>query len=271
MVKTLMDSELICNADGSIYHLALKPGELAERIIFVGDPDRVGIVSYHFDKIELTRQKREFVTHTGIYKGKRFSVVSTGIGTDNVDIVLNEADALFNVDFNTRTIKSNLTTLTCVRVGTCGGLQAHIPTDAFVASRSGLGFDGLLHCYDINYSKREKALTAAIKKQCRDFACQRLLPYACDACPQLLDVFSDVCQVGLTATCTGFYGPQGRQIRLKPQMVDFLDVITDFCFEEDVIANFEMETAALYGLGNALGHRCLSLSMVVANRVSGEF
>ena len=272
MSTTLKASEFICNNDGSIYHLALKPGELAQNIIFVGDPDRVGIVSRHFDSIELTRQKREFVTHTGYYNNKRFSVISTGIGTDNVDIVLNEVDALFNIDFNTRRLKSNLTSLNCVRIGTCGGLQKDTPTDSFIASKSSIGFEGLMHCYEVDYTAREKALTNAITTHCHGFAHQKLLPYVTDGAPNLLDLFSKTCTTGLTATCSGFYGPQGRELRLKAQMPDFLDRIANFVFEsKERITNFEMETAGLYGLSKALGHQCLSLSVIVANRTTGEF
>lgn len=271
MGSALPASEFICNDDGSIYHLALKPGELAHNIIFVGDPDRVSIVSRQFDTIELTRQRREFVTHTGVYNNKRFSVISTGIGTDNVDIVLNEVDALFNIDFKTRMLKSNVTALNCVRIGTCGGLQPYTLTDSFIASKSSIGFDGLMHCYKVDYTARETALTEAITQHCHGFANQKLLPYVTDGAPSLLDLFSHTCTVGLTATCSGFYGPQGRQLRLKAQMPDFLDQITDFTFDTERITNFEMETAGLYGLGKALGHRCLSLSVVVANRTTGQF
>ncbi len=275
MNDKLTNAELIINQDGSIYHLALCPGELAERIILVGDPDRVAQVSRQFDRIELTRQKREFITHTGYYKGQRLSVISTGIGTDNIDIVVNEIDALFNVDVGKRSIKSTLTPLVLVRVGTCGGLQADIATDDIVASSGGIGFDGLLHYYDVTYTEPEQRLADAISQHCQQYANQRLLPYACDADPELVNLFANHCHVGLTATCAGFYGPQGRHIRLKPQMTDFLELIQQFCVNRgdsvERIVNFEMETAALYGLGNALSHRCLSLSTVVANRVTGEF
>lgn len=271
MRTSLADSELICNADGSIYHLALQPGELAERIILVGDPDRVPKVSRQFDSIELTRQKRELITHTGYYQGKRFSVISTGMSTGNIDIVVNEIDALFNVDFNKREIKPTLTSLTLVRIGTCGGLQADVPTNGTVVSSSGIGFDALMHCYDIEYNKHEQALTDAITTHCQDYANQRAFPYVCEGCPDLIQAFSQHGYVGLTATCGGFYGPQGRQIRLKPQMKDFLDVLQQFNFEDERIANFEMETSALYGIGKALGHRCLTVATVVANRVTGEF
>lgn len=271
MRTQLADSELICNRDGSIYHLALHPGELAEKIILVGDPDRVAKVSQQFDSIELTRQKRELITHTGEYNGQRISVISTGMSVGNIDIVVNEIDALFNVDFKKREIKSNLTSLTLVRVGTCGGLQADVPTNATVVSSSGVGFDGLLHCYDIPYTEHERALTDAMTTHCDGYAYNRLLPYICDGCPELINRFSQHGHVGMTATCGGFYGPQGRQIRLKPQMQNFLDLIQQFCYQDQRIVNFEMETSALYGLGKALGHRCLSLCTVVANRVTGEF
>ncbi|MCD6055291.1 MAG: phosphorylase [Gammaproteobacteria bacterium] len=270
MNKPFNNAELVCREDGSVYHLALHPGELAEKIILVGDPERVGLVSAQFDNIELKRQEREFITHTGWYKGERFSVISTGIGTDNVDIVINELDALFNVDFKKREPKSELTSLILVRVGTCGALQAAIPVDDFIVSSSGIGFDGLLHCYDVTYNEHEKLLTQAVMQHCQGFANQRLLPYVCDGDKGLIKAFSTNCHVGLTVTCTGFYGPQGRQIRLKPQMADFLDVISRFHFQEEYTANFEMETSGLYGLGRALGHRCLSLSRVVVNRITGE-
>lgn len=271
MSERLKESELITRSDGSIYHLALKPGELSDTIILVGDPERVPLVSRHFDKIEISAQSREFKTHTGIYKGRRISVISTGIGTDNIDIVLNEADALFNVDFTERKVKEELTKLTIIRLGTCGGLQEEIATDDIVVSKSAIGFDGLLHFYQIATSEREQKLAQAASDYFATSAKGLLFPYAADGDQHLVDHFKEGVHCGITTSCTGFYAPQGRKIRLTPVQSDFLDRVKEFRFGDEKVTNFEMETSGILGLGKALGHSCVSLSTVVANRVTGKF
>ncbi len=271
MAASLKNSELIINPNGSIYHLALKPEQIADTVVLVGDPERVPMVSNHFDSIEFEAHNREFVTHTGTYKGKRLSVISTGIGTGNIDIVLNEVDALFNVDFDNRVVKDSLTQLTFVRMGTCGGLQEGIQYDEMVVSKSALGFDGLLHFYDLTYSAREQALTEAARVQFHESGKIRIIPYGVDSAPELVEVFSSFSHVGITVSCAGFYGPQGRKIRLRPHRENFLDFVRNFDFEGDKVTNFEMETSGILGIGEALGHKCVSLSTVVANRVTGEF
>ena len=263
----ISDDQLILKPNGRIYHLALCPGELAETIILVGDPGRVAKISRYFDHIELQRENREIITHTGTYQGKRLSVMSTGMGIGCIDIVMTEIDALFNVDFVTRDIKSTPTSLNLVRLGTCGGLQSNIEPGSFVASKSAIGFDGLMHCYQRDYSEHEIALTNAITMHCADFAGGKLLPYVCDGSDELLALFQPHCHVGITATCAGFYGPQGRQIRLPAKNPDLLDQMQSFSYQEEKILNFEMETSGIYGLGQALGHHCLSLSAVLVNRL----
>jgi len=262
----IAESELILNPDGSVYHLNLQPEELAETVIKVGDPDRVAHVSQFFDSIELKKHKREFVTHTGSFAGKRISVVSTGIGTDNIDIVLNELDALANVDFKTRQIKPQIKSLTIVRVGTSGALQKDIPLDAMLVSDYGLGFDNLMHFYDLAYNENELAMTQIAKKH---FA--PIPIYVAQANQQLLNHFKAHAYHGITATCSGFYGPQGRKIRGKMRIENLLDEMRDFQYQDLRITNFEMETSGIYGLGRLLGHRCLSVNTIVANRALQTF
>lgn len=271
MSERLRESELIIRGDGSIYHLALKPGELSDTVILVGDPERVPLVSRHFDKIEFSVQSREFKTHTGLFKGRRLSVISTGIGTDNIDIVLNEVDALFNVDFKERVVKEELTQLSIIRLGTCGGLQEDIDTDAIIASKSVIGFDGLLHFYQTATSEREALLNEEACRCFADSAKGLLFPYTADGDEGLLSHFAEGAHVGITLSYTGFYGPQGRKIRLTPWHSDFLDRARAFRFGKERVMNFEMETSGILALGKALGHKCLSLSTVVANRATGEF
>jgi len=269
-MQRIAESELIINERGAIYHLDTRPEELATTIITVGDPDRVGAVSKYFDKIECKNQHREFITHTGWLAGKRLSVVSTGIGTDNIDIVLNELDALVNIDFATRIIKPELTTLNIIRIGTSGSLQKDIPVDSYVASTHGLGIDNLLNFYRSAHNAEDQQLLQAFITQTQlnnGFA----QPYISGAGSTLLRHFVDGFHQGITVTCPGFYGPQGRVLRLglsNPQLVDNL---TGFSFGHHRISNFEMETAGIYGLGKLLGHQCLSLSAIVANRVEKQF
>jgi uridine phosphorylase len=251
-----------------VYHLDLRPEELAGTVVTVGDPDRVLEFSKHFDTVEVKRQHREFVTHTGMVKGKRLTVLSSGIGPDNIDITMNELDALVNIDFNTREIKQKLSSLNIIRVGTSGSLQADIPVDEFVASTHGLGIDNLLNFYRHEKTEEEIQLLQHFETHVNGLASA---PYISGASPKLLQHFSKDFHQGITVTCPGFYGPQGRVLRLNVQNPNMLERLTDFRFEQHRITNFEMETSAIYGLGKLLGHHCLALNVIVANRVVKEF
>lgn len=259
-------SELVLNADGSVYHLHLLPEHIANTIITVGDPERVSTVSRHFDHLEWQFKKREFVTHTGYIGSKRLTVISTGIGTDNIDIVLNELDALVNIDLQTRTPKQNLTSLNIVRLGTSGSLQADIPIHDIVASAIGVGFDGLMHYYKYNLSPTENDLSNAFGSLENG-----MKPYFVEASTNLLQSIAPNVVQGMTATCSGFYGPQGRKLRLQPTIPDLLDQLQAFSHEKYRFTNLEMETAGIYGLAKLLGHRALSLNVILANRPRGEF
>lgn len=269
-MSQIPESELILNKDGSVYHLNLLPEELAPVVINVGDPDRVAMVSAYFDQIEVKKQKREFVTHTGLYKGKRISVISTGIGTDNIDIVYNELDALVNIDLPTRTIKKDLTSLHLVRIGTSGSLQADIPVDNFVCSTFGLGLDGLLNFYKLINDAEEDQLVQAFRKH---YPSHGILPqsYISRASGKLVDLLSPGMFKGITASCSGFYAPQMRQLRLEPSRMDMIDKLHTFNYGEHRITNFEMETGAMYGLASLLGHHCCSVNVIVANRIAQQY
>ncbi len=269
-MNRIAESELIINDRGAIYHLDLRPEELGHTIITVGDPGRVSEVSKHFDSIEVQRKHREFVTHTGLLGNKRISVISTGIGTDNIDIVLNELDALVNIDFENRTIKSNLTQLTIVRVGTSGSLQANIPVDSFVASTHGLGIDNLLNFYQWENNDEEMHIINAFIEHTQ-IDKQLAAPFIASAGPAIQKHFVNGFHQGITVTCPGFYGPQGRVLRLRLTNPNLIDQLTQFRFGNHRISNFEMETSAIYGLGKLLGHHCLSLNAMVANRVAKTF
>jgi uridine phosphorylase len=269
-MQRIAESELILNSRGAIYHLDLKPDELAQNIITVGDPDRVKEISKHFDKTEVKRQHREFVTHTGLVGNKRISIISTGIGPDNIDIVLNELDALVNIDFETRTINPQLKHLNIIRIGTSGSLQADVPVDSFVASTHGLGIDNLMNFYLHESNEEEKQLL-------QSFVTQTQLhngfgnPYISAASMHLLKHFVNGYHHGITVTCPGFYGPQGRVLRLGISNPQLIERLTSFQFGDNRITNFEMETSAIYGLGKALHHNCLSLSAIIANRIHKNF
>ena len=268
-MKPIAASELIINSRGAAYHVNCRPEEIANTIITVGDPDRVGEVSKHFDSIEFKNQHREFVTHTGFIAGKRISVTSTGIGPDNIDIVLNELDALVNIDFETRMIKPMLTKLNIIRIGTSGSLQAAIPVDSFVASTHAFGIDNLMNFYKHSNNDEESELLRAFVAHTKIDTITK--PYVFGASAALLKEFVAGMHHGITVTCPGFYAPQGRILRLglaKPMLIDEL---TTFSFGNYRITNFEMETAAIYGLGSLLGHNCLSLSAIVANRITQQF
>ena len=270
IMNRIAESELIINNRGAIYHLDCIPTEIATNIITVGDPDRVKEVSKHFDKIECKNQHREFVTHTGFIGNKRISCISTGIGTDNIDIVLNELDALVNIDFATRQIKEQLTHLNIIRIGTSGSLQKNIPVDSFVASSHGLGIDNLLNFYLLQNNNEEEQLV-------QQFITQTQLhnkfahPYISSASGFLLKHFVTGFHQGITVTCPGFYGPQGRVLRMGLANAALIDNLTNFSFGNHRISNFEMETAGIYGLSKILGHHCLSLNAIVANRITKEF
>lgn len=263
-------SELIINNRGAIYHVNCRPEEIADTILTVGDPDRVKTVSKHFDKIEFKNQHREFITHTGYIGNKRLSVTSTGIGPDNIDIVLNELDALANIDLETRTIKEKLTSLKIIRVGTSGSLQKEIPVDSFVASTHGLGLDNLMNFYLQNPNEEEKQILHAFNThmQMNQGISE---PYINGASVSLMKEFVAGFHHGITVTCPGFYGPQGRVLRMGLKQPALIDMLTTFNFGLHRISNFEMETSALYGMSKVLGHQCLSLSAIVANRITKEF
>lgn len=267
---SIKESELILNPDGSIYHLNLKPENISNTIILVGDQDRVNKVSRHFDSIEFETQKREFKTHTGYYKGTRISVISTGIGPDNIDIVLNELDALVNIDFNSRKVKEKLTKLNLIRVGTSGSLQKDVPVDAFVLSTHGLDINGMLHAYEIDKICNPEIENAFIKQT--NWHQNKAKPIVING-SSLLEhkLESDITFKGLTATAGGFYGPQGRVLRLPIQDADLNSKMDDFNHNGTRITNFEMETSAIYGLAKLMGHEALSLNAIIANRVSGTF
>jgi len=263
-------SELILNPDGSVYHLNLKPEHIAQDIIFVGDQNRVEKISSQFDTIEFSFQKREFKTHTGTLNGKRISVISTGIGPDNIDIVLNELDALVNIDLITRQPKSTLTALNIVRIGTSGSLQADIPVDSFVMSKYGLGLDNMLRSYLVDEISNSKMEDSFINHTNWDSRKGRPYVISCsEKLEQLIE--SDKIHKGITATAGGFYGPQGRVLRLGIQDKNLNSKMDNFQFDGNKITNLEMETAAIYGLSKLLGHNALSLNAIIANRATGAF
>lgn len=267
MIKS---SELILNPDGSVYHLNLKPENIAHDIIFVGDPDRVEKITQFFDSIEFSIQKREFKTQTGIYKGKRLTVLSTGIGPDNIDIVLNELDALVNIDLNTRLPKEQLTALNIIRIGTSGSIQADIPVDSFVLSQFGIGLDNMLRSYIVDEITHKDIEEAFITQT--EWNLQKGRPYAI-ACSEVLKkrIESKQMHKGITCTVGGFYGPQGRVLRLPIQDSDLNSKMDHFQFNGNRITNLEMETTAIYGLSALLGHNALSLNAIIANRATGTF
>jgi uridine phosphorylase len=266
----IASSELILNPDGSVYHINLKPGEVAQDIIFVGDQNRVDKITKHFDSIEFSTQKREFKAQTGIYKGKRITVMSTGIGPDNIDIVMNELDALVNVDLETRTVKKELTSLNIVRIGTSGSLQTDIPCDSIVMSQYGLGLDNMLRSYLVAEISEIEMEDAFIQQTNWDLRKGR--PYVIAGSKTLEKrLESDTIFKGFTGTAGGFYGPQGRVIRLGIQDPELNSKMDRFNYNGIKMTNLEMETAAIYGLGRLLGHNCLSLNAIIANRATGTF
>ena len=267
---SIKESELILNPDGSVYHLKLKPNDIADTVIFVGDQDRVKKITKHFDTIEVDKQKREFKTQTGTYKGKRISVISTGIGPDNIDIVLNELDALVNIDLNTREPKEKLTSLNIIRIGTSGSLQDDIPVDSFVISTHGLDLNAMLHAYQITPVTNPDIEEAFIKHT--NWNSNKGRPLIIDNYKGLEYKFeSEQTFKGITATAGGFYGPQGRVLRLPLQDPKLNGKIDSFRFNELRITNLEMETSVIYGLSKLLGHKALSINAIIANRANGTF
>lgn len=266
----IKESELILNPDGSVYHLNLKPEHIANTIIFVGDPDRIENITKHFDVIEFETQKREFKTQTGTYKGKRISVISTGIGVDNIDIVLNELDALVNINLETREVKDTLTSLNIIRIGTSGSLQKDIPVDAFVMSTQSLDLVGLLQAYNIEKHSNSVLENAFIKHT--NWSAKKAYPVVVNASDTLIKQFdSSRINKGITATAGGFYGPQGRVLRLNLSEPEFNSKLDSFNYNNTRITNLEMETAGIYGLAKLLGHHAMSLNAIIANRASGTF
>lgn len=263
-------SELIINPDGSIYHLNLKPGELAPIIITVGDPDRVTMVSQKFDRVELERHHREFLTHTGTYKGIRLSVISTGIGPDNIDIVFNEADALFNIDFSTRTVKDETTSLHFIRIGTSGTIREAIPLDSLLVSEAALGLDNLLQFYPYRLTGAWTGFFEAFLERWAH-AGTVTTPYFAASGSQLVAAAGPHIYRGVTVTAPGFYGPQGRLLRSGGRAAFLYDCLLPFEYGGKRFTNFEMETAAMYGLAALQGHRAVSFNAILANRVTGEF
>ena len=264
------ESELIINEDGSAFHLHLKPEYLADKVILVGDPARVNTVAAHFDNIEHEVSSREFHTITGTYKGKRITVQSHGIGCDNIDIVINELDALANIDFKTRHDNPEHRTLTLVRIGTCGGLQPETPLGTFVASVKSIGFDGLLNYYAARNEVCDLELEKAFVEH-MNWNPIKGAPYVSTACPELIEqIAGNEMYRGITIACGGFYGPQGRQIRMKTEDPNQNEKVEAFRYGDLKIANFEMESSALAGLASILGHKAMTCCMVIANRYAQE-
>lgn len=266
----IQESELILNPNGSVYHLNLHPENIASDVIFVGDQDRVDKVTQHFDSIEFTTQKREFKSSTGIYKGKRLTVISTGIGPDNIDIVLNELDALVNINLKTRTIKPTLTKLNIVRIGTSGSLQKDIPVDSFLMSTFGLDLNGLLMSYQVESISHPETEKAFIKHT--NWSAKKCYPIIVSNSKELeVKISSEKIFKGMTATAGGFYGPQGRVLRLPLQDKTLNSKIDSFNYNGIKVTNLEMETSAIYGLSKLLGHNACSMNAIIANRANGTF
>ena len=270
MKKVFAPSELIINEDGSVFHLHVRPEQLADKVILVGDPGRVQTVAAHFDRMECDIQSREFHTITGTYQGKRITVVSTGIGCDNIDIVMNEIDALANIDFETRTENEQLRSLELVRIGTCGGLQPNTPVGTYIASAKSIGFDGLLNFYAGRNEVCDLAFEEAFKKH-MNWNPLLCAPYVIDANAELIERIGGEEMVrGVTIACGGFFGPQGRELRIPLADPQQNRKVEDFEYQGWKITNFEMESSALAGLARLMGHRAMTCCMVIANRLAGE-
>jgi uridine phosphorylase len=268
--NSLPESELVLNKDGSVYHLHLKDEHIADNVIVVGDQGRVEVISQYFDNVECKVRNREFVTHTGTFKGKRITVLSTGIGTDNIDIVVNELDAAVNIDAVNRVVKTKKRKLNIVRIGTSGALQPDIPVGSFVISDYGLGFDGLIFYYDYKFSAAERELMEWMNHHL-EWPEDLSTPYIAEGSSKLIEKIGAGMINGITATATGFYGPQGRRLSLIPKDPEMNARLTSFSFNEHRVTNWEMETSALYGLGKMLGHECCTCCLIIANRIRQEF
>ena len=268
-MNKIPDSELILNPDGSIFHLHLLPHQISDIILLVGDPGRVEMVSKNFDQIEYKVQNREFATHTGTFNNTKVSVVSTGIGTDNIDIVINELDALVNIDLKERVQKKEHTKLKLIRIGTSGALQEYIPVDSFVLSQFGLGMDGLLHFYKHHFKEEEEILNEFIQQT--GWAAPLNTPYLVKGSTELFEKLKDGMHSGITATACGFYGPQGRRLRLDMAIDGLNEKLTAFQFKDHKVTNFEMETSALFGLSKLLGHEAITACAIIANRIKKEY
>lgn len=266
----LEESELVINKDGSIFHLHLLPHQIADTILIVGDQGRVKQISDHFSEIEHRVENREFVTHTGYYKGKRISVLSTGIGADNIDIVLNELDALVNIDLKTRKIKSEKKSLSIIRIGTSGALQPSVPVDSFVVSQYGIGFDGIAGFYEKLSTLKELEIEKSFFSQV-NWSISTVRPYVAQGDNELIELLSEKALTGITITGNGFYGPQGRSLRINTQQKNLNEQLTNFNVEGLQIMNFEMETSALYALGGMLGHKTATICTVIANRYQKKY
>lgn len=270
MNNFIPETELIINPNGSVYHLNLLPENITDNIIIVGDQGRVEAVSKFFDTIDFKTQNREFITHKGTFKGQPIMVVSSGIGTDNIDILVNELDAAVNIDLKTRCVKEKKRNLNIVRIGTSGALQNDIPVDSYVVSTHGLGFDGLMNYYLDLPSINENGISEAFIQQ-TNWNKNLPYPYAIKGAQELINAIGFDMIHGITATAPGFYGPQGRKLRLTPWVEDFNQQLTDFKYKENRITNFEMETSALYGLGALLGHKTCTVCAIIANRVAKQY
>ena len=269
-MTAIAETELIINSDGSIFHLQLKPEHIAEDILLVGDPGRVSMISNYFEKIEYKIQNREFITHTGYYKGKRISVIATGIGTDNIDIVINELDALVNIDLSSRTIKEEKKSLNFVRIGTCGGLQEDLAVGSFLISEISIGFDGLLNYYEGRNDICELDMEEKFKNF-MDWNPQLASPYFIKSSEDLMRKVGYDIKRGMTISASGFYGPQGRELRLNIQDRNINEKIRAFRYGERYITNYEMESSALAGLSKLLNHNATTVCVVIANRYAKEF
>lgn len=268
-MRIIPNSEFIVNPDGSAFHLHIKPEQLSDKIVMMGDPDRVTLTASFFDSIECDVHSREFHTVTGMYKGKRLTALSHGIGTDNIDIVVTELDALANIDFRTRTVKPELRQLTMIRVGTSGGMQPHCPIGSYVVSEKSIGFDGLLHYYANSQDVREKDFEEAFQKHVNWSSCH-CSPYVVSADAELVKRIGHDMICGVTISAIGFYGPQGRHVRLPLADPELNAKIESFRYGHYSITNYEMESSAITGLGKMMGHKCMTVCAIIANRVALE-
>ncbi len=263
-------TELVLNSEGQVYHLGLSPENIADKILLVGDQDRVALISSFFDSIDHKSQHREFVCHTGWYGGKRISALSTGIGTDNIDIVINELDAMVNIDLKERTDKESFRKLELIRIGTCGILQGEIPIHSYLLSTHAIGLDNVAHFYEVDFFQEERSILQAFREQIQ--LPNAIQPYCIKASEELTNrLISTRTHEGITVTSSGFYGPQGRQLKLKAHTANLNEQLTDFSFEDHQVVNFEMESSALFALGRSLGHECATICLGIANRPKKDF